>query len=239
MRRLATTVSTSVAVLATLAACADDESTSGSTDPTTAPASSDASETAPSDEPIDILSIPEETALDPGRYLLPLIAGDGTTQAIVDVPEGYVAFFAQGGAVIQANHGDLAFWGAVTQVDTDPCLGGKHVDAGTSVRDLASLLVAQRNMKASRPEPVTIGGYHGLELTLTAPADLGRCRDGNVTIYTAGGDWLQWDVPDATFHQWILNVHGQRVVGGTRIAPDTREPDELNAMIESAEFTAD
>jgi hypothetical protein len=59
----------------------------------------------------------------------------------------------------------MAFWGSVTQADTDPCLGGRHVGAGTSVDDLVSLLVAQRHMKISHPVPVTIGGYHGAELS--------------------------------------------------------------------------
>ena len=132
------------------------------------------------------------------------------------MPEGYVG----GGPVIGSDDGDIAFWGNVTQVDTDPCLGGKHVWAGTSVHDLVAALVAQRHMKTSPPVPVTIGGYHGVYLMLTAPADLDRCRAGSVTILTAGGTWLQWDVPNATFHEWILNVRGTRVVGGARVDPD-------------------
>ncbi len=149
------------------------------------------------------------------------------------MPEGYVG----GGPVIGSDDGDIAFWGTVTQVDTDPCLGGKHIGAGTSVHDLAAELVAQRHMKTSQPVPVTIGGYHGVYLMLTAPADLDRCRGGSVTILAAGGTWLQWDVPNATFHEWILNVRGTRVVGGARIDPDAANPAELIHMVESATFT--
>ena len=104
----------------------------------------------------------------------------------------------------------MAFWGRVTQVDADPCLGNKHVSAGTSVHDLAAALVAQRHMTISQPVPVTVGDYHGLYLKLVAPANLDKCHGGSVTIYTAGGPWLQWDVPGATFNEWILNVHGTR-----------------------------
>ncbi len=149
-------------------------------------------------------------------------------------PEGY--FSAFGGSVIGSDNGDVAFWGKVTQVDTDPCLGGKHVAAGTSVHDLASLLVAQENMKSSHPLPVTIDGYRGVHLKTTAPGDIQRCRGGGVTIYTAGGDWLSWDVPRATFDQWILDVEGQRVVGGARITPDAANRAELIDMVESARF---
>ena len=210
-----------------------------STDPATktvekgTASSSDSSAVPSAHEPVDIMQIPEGTRLDPGTYSVGLLFDDGPMRAIVNVPEGY---FGEG-PVIGSDEGDIAFWGAVTQVDTDPCLDGKHVGAGTTVHDLATELVAQRHMKTSRPVPVTIGGYHGVHLTLTAPADLDRCRNGNVTILSAGGTWLQWDVPRATFHEWILNVHGTRVVGGARIGPDAANSAEMISMVESATFT--
>jgi hypothetical protein len=105
------------------------------------------------------------------------------------------------------------------------------------VHDLAALLVAQRHMKISQPVSVTIGGYHGVYLKLTAPANLGPCRAGSVTILKGGGPWLQGDVPNGAFHEWILNVRGTRVVGGARIGPDAANPAELIHMVESATFT--
>jgi hypothetical protein len=53
----------------------------------------------------------------------------------------------------------------------------------------------------------------------------------------AGDSWLQWDVPNATFHEWILNVRGTRVVGGARITPDAANAAEMIHMVESAMFT--
>jgi hypothetical protein len=47
---------------------------------------------------------------------------------------------------------------------------------------------------------------------------------------------LQWDVPNATFHEWILNVRGTRVVGGARVDPNAAKPAELIHMVESATF---
>ena len=169
----------------------------------------------------------------PGAYSVGLLLDDGPTRAVVHVPEGYHG----GGPVIGADDGDVAFWGRVTRVDTDPCLGGKKVGAGTTVHDLAARLTALRHMKVSQPEPVTIGGYHGVYLALTAPADLDRCRRGSVTILTGGDAWLQWDVPNATFHEWILDVRGTRVVGGARISPGAVHTAELADMVESARFT--
>jgi hypothetical protein len=212
------------AVSLQLSACSEDPTTHSTPESPTTPSS---------DATIDLMSIPEGTALDPGTYSVGLLFDDGPTRAIVDVPEGYVGH----GPVIGSDDGDIAFWGTVTQVDTDPCLGGRHIGAGTSVQQLAAKLVAQRHMTTSKPVPVTIGGYHGIHLKLTAPANVDRCRGGNVTILAAGGTWLQSDVPNETFHEWILDVHGTRVVGGARIVPGAADRADLVHMVESAEFT--
>jgi hypothetical protein len=222
-----------LAAIAVLAgACTGSDDTANTVDTTTTP-SSDSSPVPSSHEAIDISQIPDGTSLQPGTYSVRLLFHDGPLRAIVDVPAGYVA----GGPVIGSGNGDIAFWGTVAQVDTDPCFGGKHIRAGTTVRDLVARLVAQRHMTTSRPVPVTIGGYHGIYLTLTAPANVDRCRNGNVTILAAGGSWLQWDIPRATFHEWILNVHGTRVVGGARIGPHAANAAEMIHMVESATFT--
>ncbi len=221
-----------VAIAGLVGACTSPDTTTSSGDTTTTQSAATSTTPAP-DEPIDLMQVPENTPLEPGTYSMELLFDDGPTRAIVDVPEGYVSH----GSVIGSDQGDMAFWGSVTQVETDPCFGGKHVSAGTSVHDLVTALVAQRHMKTSQPVPVTVGGYHGVYLKTTAPADIDRCRVGNVTIYGAEGSWLQLDVPSATFREWILNVHGQRVVGGTRSGPEAADSAELAAMVESAEFT--
>jgi hypothetical protein len=235
IRRTAAAASAALAALATIGACTSTDDTTSPDDTTTTQTTqpSNSTTTPPPDEPIDITRIPEDTPLEPGTYSMPFLNGDGTMRAIVDVPDGYTNFFS----IIGSGDGDMAFWGKVTQVDTDPCLGGKHVRAGTSVHDLASALVAQRHMKTTQPVPVTIGGYQGVYVKITAPADINRCREGSVTIYGAGDSWLQLDVPSATFHEWILNVHGTRVVGGARMGPDSPNEGEFIAMVESARFS--
>jgi hypothetical protein len=218
-----------IAVLGGACTSSDDTNT---VDKSTTP-SSESTTAASSGAAIDIMQIAEGASLEPGTYSVGLLFDDGPTRALVHVPEGYYA----GGPVIGSDEGDIAFWGTVSKVDTDPCLGGKHIGAGTTVHDLVARLAAQRHMRVSRPVPVTIGGYHGIHLTLTAPANLDRCRGGNVTILSAGGSWLQWDIPDATFHEWILNVRGTRVVGGARIGPNAANSAEMIHMVESATFT--
>jgi hypothetical protein len=220
----------------------------GDTADTTTTPSSDAPTTAASDEPIDLTQVDVAAPLERGRYAMPFLAVDSPMRAIVNVPEGYFAW--PGGRVIDSGDGDAAFWGRVTKGDTDPCLGGKKVGVGTSVRDLAAALVAQRHMSTSRPVPVTVGGYHGLYVKTVAPSILDRCQHKNILLSTAGGTWLQSGehhdrsgpclscLPGATFRIWILNVRGQRVVAGTRTYPHTADPDGLVGVIESAEFTS-
>jgi hypothetical protein len=231
IRRGPAAAALALAALASVTACGSGDSRPNAAEPTTLP-SSDPPSSASSDEPIDLAGIPDDALLQPGTYSMPFVTGAGTTRAVVDVPDGYTNHVS----VIGSDEGDLAFWGSVTKVDTDPCLGGRHVAAGTSVHDLVSLLVAQRHIKTSQPEPVTVGGYHGVYLRSTVPGDVDRCRGGVVTMYTGGGTWLQQDVPHATFQAWILNVHGQRVVGGTRILPHAAHAAELTRMVTSATF---
>jgi hypothetical protein len=125
----------------------------------------------------------------------------------------------------------------VTRVATDACYGGSR-PVGPSVRDLATALAHQGHMTHTRPVPVHIGGYRGLYVRTTAPRNLDSCRGNSVFVYTAGGTWLQSDVPRATFRAWILNVGGQRVVAGTRSFTDTADSDPINRIFATNEFTS-
>jgi hypothetical protein len=205
-----------------------------------ATSTSSASTTSSPGETIDLRGVPEGTTLEAGRYLVPYLSGDrdpaeGSMGALVDVPGGYVG----GGPVIRSTSGnsDAAFWGKVTRVATDACLGGSR-RVGPSVRDLASALAVQRHMTATRPVPVTVGGYHGLYVKTTGPANLERCHEKGVRILTGGDFWLSLDVPRATFREWILDVDGQRVVAGTRGDGSLTDADPINHMMESAAFTS-
>jgi hypothetical protein len=224
------------AIAALLGACNNDGDTTAAS--TSAPPSTSAA----SDQPIDLAQVPGGTTLEAGKYLVPYLAGDtdrdpaeGPMRAVVDVPGGYIG----GGTVIASSsgNGDAAFWGTVTRVATDACLGGSR-PVGPSVEDLATALTEQRHMTATRPVPVTVGGYHGLYVKTTAPVHTERCRDGGVRILTGGGSWLSLDLPRSTFREWILDVDGQRVVAATRGDGNLTDEDPLNRMMESAEFTS-
>jgi hypothetical protein len=229
-----------VAVVATATLLGACSSSDGGT--TAASTSAPPSSSPASDRPIDLARVPEDTTLEAGKYLVPYLSGDGdrlpadgASRALVDIPEDYVG----GGTVIGSASGnaDAAFWGKVTRVATDACLGGSR-PVGPSVSDLATALVEQRHMTATRPVPVTVGGHHGLYVKTIAPAHLEQCHDENVRILTGGGAWLSLDVPGAVFREWILDVDGQRVVAATRGDGSLTDADPLNHMMESAEFTS-
>jgi len=228
------------AIAALLCSCSNDADDDGSAAKTT-PTASATTSSSPG-EPIDLAGVPEGTTLDAGKYLVPYLLGgdDGdpakiALRGVVDVPGGFVG----GGPVIASSsgNGDAAFWGKVTRVATDACLGGSR-PVGPSVEDLATALTAQRHMTATRPVPVTVGGYHGLYVKTTAPAHLEHCRGKTVHILTGGGSWLSLDVPRATFREWILDVDGQRVIAATRGDGHLSDEDPLNRMMESAEFSS-
>jgi len=242
IRRNPALASAALAALATLVSACSTDAAPSSPDPSTPDLSTS---TAAVDQGfIDLEPISAGTALDPGTYGMPLIGLDSRMRVLVDVPAGY---FSSGGYVIDDGHGtlvpdeygDVAFWGAVTEVGTDPCLGAKSVDAGTSVRDLADALVAQRHWRTSAPVPVTLDGYRGVYLESTGPQDLMRCRAGDLVILAdEQGNALSLGTDmRGTTRLWILDVRGTRIVAAVRTFPGhTSDPEELVGIAESAEF---
>jgi hypothetical protein len=86
---------------------------------------------------------------------------------------------------------------------------------GPSVDALATALSKLPGLKATTPTDVTLGGYQGKQLTLTAPASFAGCT------LTPDGAFRIWELPlgadnDLTPAEidrvWILDVGGQRLV---------------------------
>ena len=89
IRRTAAAAAAALAALASLGACTSNDSTTSTADPTTTQPSDATS--PPPDEPIDLTQVPDDTALEPGKYSVAFLAVDSHARAIVDVPEGYVS----------------------------------------------------------------------------------------------------------------------------------------------------
>ena len=104
------------------------------------------------------------------------------------------------------------------KVYADPChfdRGLLNPAPGPAVDDLATALASLPSLNATVPTDVTIGGYHGKQLTLTAPASVTGCT------LAPGGTFRVWELPlgatgDITpggrDRVWILDVDGQRLV---------------------------
>ena len=108
--------------------------------------------------------------------------------------------------------------GIFDTVYADPCDYNKGPIAprpGSSVDELANALAALPNLTVTTPTDITIDGFHGKQLTMTAPSSLAGCS------LSPDGDMRIWDYPlGATFGMtagdrvrvWILDVDGQRLV---------------------------
>jgi|GEM_PF-1406545 len=131
--------------------------------------------------------------------------------------------------------------GIFDTVYADPCdiaTGPLAPPAGPTVDDLATALAALPALAATRPTDVTIDGYHGKLVTLTAPSSSAGCTlspDGTFRIWTfpLGATYDMNKGEQARI--WILDVDGQRlVIFATELAGQAASSKaEVQAVIDS------
>lgn len=127
-------------------------------------------------------------------------------------------------------------------VYADPCdfsKGPLDPRPGPSVDDLATALVGLPRLDVTAPTDITIDGFRGKQLTLTAPSDMTGCTlspDGNLLI---------WELPlgarigmtrGEVDRIWILDVDGQRLVIDAPDVPgalDAASKAEVQAVLDS------
>ena len=100
----------------------------------------------------------------------------------------------------------------------DPCNYQGLLDPlpGPSVDDLAAALASLPGLDATTPTDVTMDGYEGKQLTLTAPASFEGCTlspEGTFRIWELplGATLRPWTAGERD-RMWILDVDGQRLV---------------------------
>jgi hypothetical protein len=118
------------------------------------------------------------------------------------------------------------------------------VEVGPTVDDLVAALQANGSYTTSTPVPVMVDGYAGQRIDVHVPAglDLTSCdKDAETAHYyllggAEGGLYAQG--PGQIFHDWILDVDGDRVIVGYNDYETTPAADRAaaEAIIDSMSF---
>lgn len=232
-----------------LSACSDDStpSTSEQSPRSSESSSADPSTASPSTttETADyrLLGPTSQANLEPGRWAVTPSGSRDVPLAVVDLPEGLNG----GGEYIWASPEDggwiLGYW-TVDQVYLDPCTRKGTFDTRKlKFPDIwVEALAAQRRTETSQAVPVTLGGYDGIYVELTAPTNLdySTCRGKRLTIFdtTARGvhHWIA--DPGVVERYWVLDVDGERVVLTGAVSPETTasQSEQLEQIVESVQF---
>jgi len=230
-------------------------STTADLDSGSSPASSPA-DPSPSESAPDYQPLPEQgfgRPLASGLYGLRPIGPQAQPVAVVNIPVGFV-----GGSLLfpvdeQSGSADecciVGYW-TVARVYQDPCKATVAKDPGPSVQDLADALTAQQTA-STKPTPVTLGGYDGVYLELTAPAglgDLSSCKGGELNYWESDPGTRHFDGSHYDQSQglpvervWIIDVAGQRLVlsVGVESGIDDQQAQPLIDIVSSTQFVAE
>jgi type IV secretory pathway protease TraF len=163
----------------------------------------------------------------------PLQSGTYVTQAPFPVrvtftaPDGWKGYLGSPYfAIVYPVNGSVGvIFATFEKVVADPChfdQGFVTPQVGPSVDDLATALTRMPGVTATRPTDVTLSGYAGKQLTVTAPTSFAGCSlspDGYVLWQgPLGGNYIV-EAGDVS-RLWILDVDGNRLVIDI-LTPDT------------------
>jgi hypothetical protein len=184
------------------------------------------------------------TMTEHGTYL----AGDPFQVPITfTAPAGWVGRDAGPYAVYldraPVGNGDASVTLSLSQtIYADPCQdrGFLAPQPGPTVDDLAAALASLPGFDATTPTEVTVDGYTGKQLTLTAPDSFDSCTSS--TLSSDG--YRLWQLPlgaNAAFNPgqrtmfWIVDVNGQRLVVDSETYPTTnaQELAEVQEILDS------
>ena len=171
----------------------------------------------------------QEGTLAPGSYaiddVLPL-------RITVTVPAGWQKNVNPAQVWTANSEAHLAF-ATVDNVYVDPCAAApvlRDPAVGPTVDELVAALEDLPNLEVSAPTDVTVAGFAGKQLELTAPD--GSCSETRL--------WDLQPLNDAGpvedhLRIWILDVNGERLVIGAqdRAGASTSDLDDMQAMVDS------
>jgi hypothetical protein len=174
--------------------------------------------------------------LEPGVWFR---AGSFPVQLTFEVPgEGWLRGFNDNSHTSLFTQSETVWLGfaIVANLYADPCQMGAAMASprvGPTVEELADALAALPGVEASGPVDVTLAGYSGKQVTLTAPDSLEGCTmlDGLPVL-------MIWRTPSGADHVLeagdvntvrILDVDGTRLVVSDTVEPDATEQERADA----------
>lgn len=208
------------------------------------PAPSPTIEPSPSPPPIPALQVRHGVDAPAGTYIT---SSPFPVQIEFTVPDGWQMFHVAADAVgVMKNAGEpptgsgFGFW-MVQEVYLDPCEARmqRSTYVGPSVDHLADALEGLEGYSTTSPVDISLGGFSGKYLEITAPADLSGCDFVYLWRTQAGGDRTVFG-PNEHDRIWILDVDGARLLVKIAYRPGTPGSDiaELEQMVESIQIRA-
>ena len=194
--------------------------------------------------------LPTGGALAPGSYYVTDRSMVQASRLTLTVPAGWSIPTSTDAFVIK-NEGKpgevlLTTW-IVSHVFADACQWDVNslVNAGTTVDQLVTALVAQKSRQASTPSVVTLAGFPAkrLELTVSPTLDTATCTNGNLRYWPGAGPDLTSGLccnPAGNIDAiYVVNIAGNRLVIVARHYPGSTAADkaELQAIVDSVQIT--
>jgi hypothetical protein len=124
---------------------------------------------------------------------------------------------------------------------TDPCkFGSPWIPVGPTVADFVDAVAKHPILDTTAPVDVELAGYSGKYFELQAPADISNCDNepGGPPQYRPWEPGIYAQGPGHRWHQWVLDVHGIRVVVQSFDYPRTSATRraELQAIVDSIQI---
>ncbi len=207
---------------------------------------------SPSPSPAPV-QLPTVGVIDGGTYYVDAGRDIAPARFTLEVPSRWVA--DTGGVVNGAPQFPSKGWEAevgvqtwiLTHVYSDSCHHTTLVDAGTTVDEMTTALLAQGSVVASGPTNVTVAGYPAKHIELVVPADLDfmTCANGGIRFWPGPGPDMSSGMccsigPGMTERMDIVDVDGHRWVIAAKVGPGASPEDvaKLQAVLDSIQIDA-
>ncbi len=201
-----------IGILITLAACGGAAPVGTSTAPLGTVQASAPASPSPTSTPAALVAGPQGP-LESGTYVT---GSPFRSRVTFSLPDGWFADIGGPYAVFLdpsmspvSNDDGLVELVIFDKVYADPC----HLDRGLlpqpgpSADDLAKTLASVPTLVATTPTDVIVAGYHGKQVTLTAPAGSANCSVWQLPLGASNTM-----APGERDRYWILDIDGQRLV---------------------------